>query len=52
MLALIASSSLKIYEPNQFYGNKPTIVLFTFLPIEAAFHKISTLLLITFDPIA
>ena len=30
----------------------PIIVLFAFLPLEAAFHKFSTLLLITFDPIA
>ena len=32
--------------------NKQIIVLFVFLPLEAAFHKFSTLLLITFDPIA
>ena len=32
--------------------NKPIIVLFAFLPLEAAFHKFSTLLLITFEPIA
>ena len=31
--------------------NKPIIVLFAFLPLEAAFHKFNTLLLITFDPI-
>ena len=30
----------------------PIIVLFAFLLLEAAFHKFSTLLLITFDPIA
>ena len=28
------------------------MVLFVFLPLEAAFYKFSTLLLITFDPIA
>ena len=32
--------------------NKPVIVLFAFLPQEAAFHKFNTSLLITFDPIA
>ena len=32
--------------------SKPIIVLFAFLPLEAAFYKFSTLLLITFDPIA
>ena len=31
--------------------NKPNIVLFAFLPLEAAFHKFSTLLLITFESI-
>ena len=30
----------------------PTIELFAFLALEAAFHKFSTLWLITFDPIA
>ena len=30
----------------------PIIVVFAFLPLEAAFHKFSTLLLITFEPIA
>ena len=34
------------------HNNKPIIVLFAFLPLEAAFHKFSTLLFITFDPIA
>ena len=34
------------------HNNKPIIVLFAFLPLEAAFHKFSTLLLITFEPIA
>ena len=33
-------------------NNKPIIVLFVLLPLEAAFHQFNTLLLITFDPIA
>ena len=37
---------------HQFYTNKPTFALFVFLPLEAAFHKFSTSLLITFGPIA
>ena len=34
------------------HNNKPIIVLFAFLPLEAAFHKFNTLLLISYDPIA
>ena len=32
--------------------SKSITVLFAFLPLEVAFHKFTTLLLITFDPIA
>ena len=32
--------------------NKPIKILFAFLQLKAAFHNFSTLLLITFDPIA
>ena len=34
------------------HNNKLVIVRFAFLPLEAAFYKFSTLLLVTFDPIA
>ena len=34
------------------HNNKPIIVHFAFLPLEAAFHEFNTLLLISYDPIA
>ena len=48
MKYLLLTNSTKTSISNK---NKPIIVLFAFLPLEAAFHKLNTLLLITFDPI-
>ena len=63
MFSSIVATVYEILPSNKFYHkklnltsisfyNKPIIVLFVFLPLEAVFHNFSLLLLVTSNPIA